>query len=272
MNWKKIAVPAVVLVVLAGVAGGVMYIFRQPALKPTTVNQNPTANLPINTIPVESRPFVTMAPDSSGHYVTLTVDKMTDKVQTEYELVYNTSNNNEDGALGHFDFGSESQPAVRKILLGTQSAGGAITFSEGVSAGSLTLSTDKVKLKEDFNFLHFDPKLAKDQDFPSTDGYFDVTIPAKSWKADTVVIVMKTFGLPAPVPAGKLVAGPYTFQAGNPLKTAVPVSVTLPAGQYQNLVLYTWGSGAWVKVAGAKVSGSSLSANSTGTIFIVTNE
>lgn len=268
---KKFVLPALGVVGL-GIVVLVVVLLKKPAEKPVTVTHKASDSLPINNIPVESRPFVTFAPDATGHYVTLTVDKMSQKVSTEYELVYNTSNNNEEGALGHFDFAAEQQPAVRKILLGTQSAGGAITFSEGVSGGSLTLTTDTMKVKEDFNFLHFDPKITKDQDFPSVDGYFDVTIPAKSWKADTVLIVMKTFGLPAPVPAGKLVAGPYTYQAGNLLKTAVPVSISLPAGSYQNLTLYTWQNAAWVKVTDAKVSGSTLSATSTGTIFIVTNE
>ena len=183
----------------------------------------------------------------------------------EYEMIYNASGKQE-GALGSIFLGSEKQPIVKSILLGSKSGGGKITYHEGVTGGSITVTYGETRLKESWNYLHFDPA---DPTLSSTDGRFTVTLPKSALKKDVVIITMKTFGYPTL--EGKVVTGPYGYFPQTPVKGTSSVSLKLPAGEHVNPTLYEWNGTTWKKLV-TKLTDDTISAPATGSVFLVTAE
>jgi len=195
--------------------------------------------IPVNTISIEERPFVTLTPDASGRNLTLTVSGAPTEGELEYELIYQAMDKQE-GVFGRLDLSSEPQPIAKKLLLGSKSAGGKVTYHEGVTGGTLTLAYQGVKLKESFNFLRFDPA---DPAVTSVDGRFGLEFAKDAFAKDTVIIVMKSFGLPAALPVKTAIkAGPYAYLVGTPPKGEITVSLRLPAGEHADPTLYGYNS------------------------------
>lgn len=233
-----------------------------------TVIDNNQPDLPINTIPLEERPFITLTPDKTGHTLSISVSGAPATGSMEYEMIYNATGKQE-GALGTIPLSGHAQPIVEDILLGSRSAGGATTYHEGVTGGSITLTYGQTRLKESWNYLHFDQL---DPTFSSTDAKFTVTLPKTALKQDQVIVTMKTFGYPkAGLPAmpAKLVAGPYGYFSQSPVKGNAQVSLKLPAGEHVNPTIYEWNGKTWNKLA-TKLNGDSVSSTATGSVFIVT--
>lgn len=226
--------------------------------------------LPVNTIPVEERPFLSLTPDLSGRNLELTILGVTHPEPLEYELLYNTEGSQE-GALGAVNISAGTGPFTKSILLGTRSAGGATTYHEGVTGGSLDITYGDIRLKEQFNFLRF---VSTEPLFTSSDARFNVTLPAKAFKDGQVIVVMKTFGLPAPMPEGAtLVAGPYGFFTPASVKGEVETLFKLAAGTYENAAIYTFVDEEWVVLKTTLVGEDSLKATSTsGSVFIVATQ
>lgn len=270
---SKPAIVAIIGIVIAVLAGVLLIKYKQSRPLPES-SEETALDLPINTLPISDRPFITLAPDATGRSLDISVSGAPREGSMEYELVYQASGKQE-GALGMLLLDSEIQPITKSILLGSKSGGGKVTYHEGVTGGSLTvtygISEDGMsgtRLKESWNFLTFDPA---DPVLSSTDGRFAVTLPKTALKKDARVVTLKTFGLPAPVPAGNLVAGPYGYYTVTPIKGAVTIELKLPAGQHTNPTLYAWEGKAWTKLK-ATLSADSLSAPTTGSVFIVTTD
>ena len=233
----------VVIFLLFALIGGLVAIKLRRSSSPSSssqVTQTPSP-LAVNTIPVTQRPFATLTPDVSGHNLFLYLDRPQTQATIDYEIVY-TAGNKEEGAFGHLDLAQEKLPITKKILLGSKSAGGSITYHEGVTGGYLALTYDQIKLKEDFNFLRFDPKNA--DGYSSVDARFTAYFSAKQLPKNTVVLIMKSFGLPQPLPQGKIIVGPYyvgTAKNIAPQKIEIRVSANQP-------VLYEYVKGEWVKL------------------------
>ena len=183
----------------------------------------------------------------------------------EYEMIYNASGKQE-GALGSIFLGSEKQPIVKSILLGSKSGGGKVTYHEGVTGGSITVTYATTRLKESWNYLHFDPL---DPIISSTDARFSISLPKTALKKDAVVITMKTFGYP-PL-EGKVISGPYGYFSQTPIKGNAQVSLKLPAGEHVNPTIYGWDGKSWSKLA-TKLTGDTVSAPATANVFVVTTE
>lgn len=263
INKKLLA--AVIGIVIAVPAGLWVVNSGKRSLVPTPT---PEPELPVNTIPVEERPFVTLSPDDSGRNLFFRVDGAGEIGEVEYELVYNATGKQE-GVFGRLDLEIETQPIEKKLLLGSQSAGGKITYHEGVTGGSLTLTTAETKLKEQWNFLRFD---SKDPVFSSSDGRFAATLEPKELKDNQVVIIMKSFGYPAEIPEGQqVVAGPYTLQTPAKLKKPATIELKLPAGEHVSPTMLGYDGTKWVELK-TQVEGDTLTADSTATVFVaVTN-
>lgn len=236
---KKVIITLLVLVLAIG--GFFIIRARRPADAP--VEEIEKASLPINDIPVEERPYITLSPDGPGRNLTLMIDRATVLETYEYELVYDAGDKQE-GAFGRIDLAKEDQPVEKSLLLGSKSAGGAVTYHEDVSGGSLTLTYDKVKLKESFNFLRFD---SAESDYPSIDGRLTVTLSSTALPKNAVIVIMKTFGLPAPV-EGTLRAGPYGVFTNTPPKGDVSLAITLSAGDYTDPTIIEWDGEEWVEL------------------------
>ncbi len=243
---------------------GIFYLTKKPA-STAPISQDTTPDLPINTTPLEDRPFITLSPDSTGRSLNITLSAAPTEGSLEYELIYNASGKQE-GALGSIFLGSEKQPITKSILLGSKSGGGKVTYHEGVTGGSMTITYDTTRLKESWNYLHFDPT---DPTISSTDARFSVTLPKTALKKDAVIITMKTFGYPAL--EGKVVSGPYGYFTQTSVKVPAQVSLKLPAGEHVNPTIFEWNGTVW-KTLPTKLTDDTVSATATANIFVVTVE
>ena len=268
-NMKKPALIATIVAIIIAVVSVVLDInYRQSHSGDTaTVVDNSQPDLPINTLAIEDRPFITLTPDSTGHSLDISVAYAPKEGSMEYEMIYNAAGKQE-GALGTIQLASETQPIIKEILLGSRSAGGATTYHEGVTGGSITLTYSDTRLKESWNYLHFDPT---DPSFSTTDGKLGVTIAKTGLKKDQVIVSMKTFGYPKTgLPDGaKVLVGPYGYFTQTPVKGNAQVSLTLPSGDHTNQTMYAWDGKTWQKLT-AKLATDTLTANSSANVFVVT--
>lgn len=267
--------PTLIFIGIIGLIGLIWLIWRNlPGKTPPPVD-NTVIDLPINTIPLSDRPFITLSPDSSGRSLNIQLSGAPEEGELEYEMIYNASGKQE-GALGSIFLSNEKQPIIKSILLGSKSGGGKVTYHEGVTGGSITVTYGETRLKESWSYLHFDPS---DPVISSTDAKFLVTLTKTALKADSVIIVMKTFGYPkAGLPAEpKVVAGPYGYFTQTPIKGSATVELKLPAGEHVNPTIFEWDGTTWKKLV-TKLSADNVSAPSTGSlpaqagVFLVTAE
>lgn len=257
---KKSLVVLIVLVLL-GLGLFALKRSKNPAVKPAVTTEEP--ELPVNTIPLEERPFITLSPDESGRNLIMSVSGAPTIGDLEYELVYNAADKQE-GVFGRLDLNLEKQPIKKTLLLGSKSGGGKVTYHEGVTGGSMTATYGSTKLKEQWNFLHFDPS---DPEVSSTDVRFGATLPKTALKKGQVVIVMKSFGLPGPV-TNKVVAGPYALLTPTPLKGEVLVELKLPAGEYNNPQILAFDGKSWLPLK-TTVSGETLTTTAENAMVFV---
>jgi len=263
MKNKKIIISSLVVVALFSL--GAFLILRKDS---SDIDSTPTPviSLPINTIPVEDRPYLNLTPDSTGRSLKLLLDNTDISEVVEYELVYQAGTKQE-GVFGRLNLATEDLPVVKDLLLGSRSAGGKTTYHEGITGGSLTLTYGETKLKESFNFLRFD---STDPVVSSPDARFSVKFADNAMLDNKVIVTMKTFGLPAVLPTRTILAGPYAYLT-NSVKGDVIVSIRLPAGEHINPTVYEYDTNSddWVALDG-KLSDDTVTATAnTGTTFIV---
>lgn len=266
---KKPTIIALIVVALV-ILVGIVIFFKKPGYVAPEVIEDPTLNLPINTLDLSERPFITLSPDSTGRSLDISLSGAPTEGELEYEMIY-TASGQQEGALGSIFLDSETQPITKPILLGSKSGGGKVTYHEGVTGGSLTLTYGETRLKESWNYLHFD---SSDPSFSATDGRFSVTLPKTALKDDSIIITLKTFGydksgLPQDA---KVISGPYGYFTQAPIKGTAAVELKLPAGEHVNPTLYEWDGKVWKK-ATAKLTKDSVTAASTaGSAFLVIAE
>jgi len=261
---KKSTIITLVAVLLVFILGAIFF-FKKSGTKPGKVVEETKVELPINTIPLEERPFITLSPDSTGRSLDISLSGAPSEGSMEYEMIYNASGKQE-GALGSIYLGTEKQPIIKSILLGSKSGGGKITYHEGVTGGSITVTYGETRLKESWNYLHFDPT---DPSISSTDGRFSITMSKTALKKDSVIITMKTFGYPKL--DGKVVAGPYGYFTQIPIKGAASVELKLPAGEHVNPIIHEWSGTAWKKLV-TKLKDDTVSAPVSSNVFVVIAE
>lgn len=265
MNKPMLA--AVIGIVVAIIAG--VFFIKKTGPKTVTPPVEEEVDLPINTIPIEQRPFITLSPDESGRSLDLYVSGAPTVGELEYELVYQTIEVQE-GVFGRLDLENEKQPIIKSLLLGSKSAGGKVTYHEGVSGGTVTVTYDSTRLKESFSYLKFDPK---DPTLLSTDGRFVATLTKTALKEGTRVLTMKTFGYEkAGLPeSSKVLAGPYHIAYAIDPRGEVGIEVKLPAGEHTNPTIYGWDGKSWKKLV-AKLGKDSLTTTSSLNSFLVVGE
>jgi hypothetical protein len=251
-----------VFLVFIGLITLIWLIWQKSPSKTTPAADTPL-DLPINTIPLDERPFITLSPDSTGRSLDISLSGAPTEGELEYEMIYNASGKQE-GALGSIFLGSEKQPIVKSILLGSKSGGGKITYHEGVTGGSITVTYGETRLKESWNYLHYDPS---DPTISSTDARLSIELSKAALKKDSVIITMKTFGYPKL--NGKVIVGPYGYFTQTEVKDSVKVSLKLPAGEHINPTIYELGGTTWKKLV-TKLDGDTVSAPATGSVFLVT--
>lgn len=264
---KKSLILGGIFVVVIGIAS---LVFLKKALNrnPDTITSDDTdLDLPVNTIPVSERPFITLSPDGGGRSLDFVVTAAPETGELEYELVYQAGEVQE-GVFGRLDLANEEQPITKSLLLGSKSAGGKVTYHEGVSGGTVTVTYGTTRLKESFNYLNFDPA---DPTLLSTDGRLVVTLPKTALKAETRVLTMKTFGYEKtglPKPDSKVLVGPYHIAYAAAPKGEMLVELKLPAGEHVNPTIYGWNGKSWVKLA-TKLGQDSVTTTTASTSYLV---
>lgn len=262
---KKSVILTLIAVILI-IASTIFLLTKKSNTTAPDVTDNTEIDLPINTLPLEERPFITLAP-IAGRSLEMKVSGAPKEGELEYEMIYSASGKQE-GAIGSIFLDTEVQPIAKSILLGSKSGGGKITYHEGVTGGSVTVTYGETRLKESWNYLRFDPT---DPVISSVDGRFIVTLTATALKKDTILTTMKTFGYEkAGLPDNaKVIAGPYSYYPETPAKGTATVEIKLPAGEHVNPTLYGWDGKTWSKVV-SKLTGDSVTASSTNNVFVVT--
>lgn len=268
MNKKTIIIiVSVILVIVLGI----FLLTKKSNTKTPAVTEDSAPDLPINVLSISERPFITLSPDSTGRSLDISLSDAPSTGSMEYEMIYNAAGKQE-GALGSIYLGTEKQPIIKSILLGSKSGGGKITYHEGVTGGSITVTYGENRLKESWNYLKFDPT---DPTISSTDVRFTMTFPMTAMKKDTVVITMKTFGYSKtglPVETTKVISGPYGYFAQTPVKGETMVSIKLPAGEHVNPTIYELTGSTWKKLV-TKLDKDTVSATATtGNVFLVMAE
>jgi len=264
---KSALIITIVVAIIALV--GIVWFMKKPNNQNAPVGDEPTVELPLNVLPIAERPFITLSPDSTGRSLDISLSGAPTEGELEYEMIYSASGKQE-GALGSIFLGSEKQPIVKSILLGSKSGGGKITYHEGVTGGSITVTYAETRLKESWNYLHFN---SEDPSISSTDVRFSVDLGKTALKKDSVIITMKTFGYEkAGLPEGaKVVTGPYGYFTQTEVKGSAKVSLKLPAGEHVNPTIYEWDGKTWKKLV-TKLDGDTVSSAATGHVFLVTAE
>ncbi|OGJ16620.1 MAG: hypothetical protein A2632_00975 [Candidatus Pacebacteria bacterium RIFCSPHIGHO2_01_FULL_46_16] len=210
---------------------------------------------PVNIIPQEERPYLSISPEADGKNILITVHTLKNTAtEVEYELEYQA------GTLLQGAFGALSLatlPASEKILLGSCSAGGACTYHADVKGGTLTtnfIGQTDYSLKTEWKFI--DNK-AKETSFSSKDGKFQ--LKAIALAKVRYLVLSQASGIPDGYP-GKLVSEPYSLELSAP--TTGEAEISIRATSEDVLTILGWNGSAWKsfpttqadKVASATVS------------------
>jgi len=245
---KKIIFIIIGLVVLMV---GIAFWFFQPfsSNKPFGNNPSPIGEktILVNTLPLEERPYITLAPKSHiepkslGHWVTMTIDNIQKFTRVEYEFEYQTSTMIQ-GGMGRIDFSREATPVSKEIAFGSESKG-KYKYDEGVYQGKFMLTFSDSKeavLKADFNL-----QKASQGTLSSVDGKVKIKLGENDLSADDFVIVASTLGIPAKLP-GKILSDPYGFYADGQRKLKNS-SLTFQAVGSQNAEIFGWNGTQWIE-------------------------
>ncbi|HZZ99024.1 MAG TPA: hypothetical protein VFG51_03760 [Candidatus Saccharimonadia bacterium] len=237
-NWVVLAVVAILLV------GGGVFAFTKMKGGASKVapsgTPKPKLSLPVNVIPVSDRPFVTLTP-TAAREVVIGVDKLKKQSDSvDFELEYSAIDKQE-AAIGSLQL-SGSAPFHKTLLLGSESAGGKITYHEGVTGGTLTLTfyNENYKLANDWAYI--DNRKPTTGIFSARDGKFDIDT-AKLLKNAQFVIVFNNPGLPATEDKA-LLAGPYTIDATSGLPTG-KANVKMHLSEAKPATILGWNGTSW---------------------------
>lgn len=161
-----------------------------------SVDPNDESNLV--DVPLAKRPVVSLIPTEDGHYLDLTVNKITlTSASLDYELLYKNADDVTQGVPGTVNIqGKDSYE--NKLLLGSESSG-KYRYDEGVKEGTITLRFRDgkgrlmAKFASDFTMFTETPNLI------SSDSNFKFILD-KAQK-NVFFVVMQTVGLPGPFPS-----------------------------------------------------------------------
>jgi hypothetical protein len=247
-----------VLVLLLLVGGGI-FAFTKMGKKPAddAKKEQPKKKKitePANVIPVSDRPYVIVEP-KGGNTVVIAVDEVKKTATTmDYELEYQTETNLE-GAVGSMELATV--PAMKDILLGSCSAGGACRYHKDVKGGTLLMKfagPENYVLKQDWKYIE-NPK--KETAFSSKNGMFQ--IESKDLASQRVMIIYNSPGY-AGKPAGTVISdGAYVLSTGGALtgKASLTMRATEAADK---AVIMGWNGKEWKEFA-TKVDGKSVTAD-----------
>lgn len=240
MQKKYVVIGAIALILVAAIAGGI-FAFKKVKTATTPQDTGPQKKriaLPVNVIPVTERPVMAISPSSSGKNITITVEALNKPAEeVELELEYQAGTLLQ-GYQGLLDVAA--LPAKQELLLGSCSAGGACTYHEDVTGGTLLASfrgADEYAVKSDWRFIE---NTEKEEKLASKDGKFSIEAPEIAKIPYTVIF--NSPGYESSVP-GTVVAEHYAvrFSTSGPDEATVSIRAT----EEGELKVVGWNGSEW---------------------------
>lgn len=235
---KPLLIAAGIFVLLASIATAVV-VFRSSSETP--VDEKPAKKRisePVNVIPREERPAITITPSSDAHYITINLLKLNKEASYgEYEVEYQTGSLLQ-GAEGPLDV--TAVPFSDTMLLGSKSAGGSTTYHEEVSRGKLLArfeGPENYAVKTEWKFIE---NTENETAFSSPDAKFQIS--SEDLESQKVMIIGDSSGLPEGY-EGTLVSQPYFISAARALSGSATVSIR--AEETGELTLIGWDGSKW---------------------------
>lgn len=240
-------------------------IFAKP--KPQIVR--PKVEEPVNTVPVSERIYTTIEINKSSKFplgkeviVAIADNKGASKI--EYELESQAGTTIQSG-IGSIDVKSEQKPYQKNILLGSCSAGGACSYYQDVTGGTLLLrfiDSSIGNLKGEWSYI----MPGNDGKLSSRDAKFQLDAPKLK---DAFTIVSQTMGLPKST-GGDILAGPYHIASTAPTTGDMNATIHLSDESPKAKLLF-W-DGSKYKTLTSTTIGKTLTAKiSTSGTYLVTN-
>lgn len=254
MNKKFI--PALVVIALVLVVGGVFAATRflggNNTVQPEE-QQKKRVTLPVNVIPLEERPLVTIEPLADGRNIEIGISAIRkDASEAEYDLRYQAGTLLQ-GASDVFDL--SELPLSEKILLGSCSAGGACTYHEDVKGGTLEMTftggSDPYALKSDWKYID---NQTKQTEFSSRDAKFQLN--TEDLGSSRYIIIFNAFGVPEGL-SGTVVSSPYSLTTASELSGEG--ELTIRANDDGGTTIMGWNGSEWQEFD-TQVDGKTLTA------------
>ena len=159
---------------------------------------------PVNVIPIEERPYVTLQPLVGRNLLEVTIHTLPKEAETvELILEYDRNKGVMDAVL--YTYLLTSIPYTDEAFLGSKSAGGHTTYHDDVIGGMIVMNFEDSDYALEFPWRYIDSEDSYEQ-LSTTDGRFQLVLEKPILKSK--VIVMETSGLPSEV-EGEFIAGPY---------------------------------------------------------------
>lgn len=229
---KNLRIGLVALVVAGILGAGAFFVLGKGREKNNGPLPTPTPEKYLE-VGVEDAPFVSITPSKDGHWLKVNLERIREAETIEFELAYETSEGVNQGAIG----GPYPVPAdgtyTKEILLGTESSGH-YTYHQGVKGGTLTVrlggGIGPRKFMADFILASGDDPLA------SADAVFSLS----EAKYDGYLVIMPTFGLPAPTEI-EITGEPYG------VFSPASMEISLKDIQFGEGDLLSWNGKRWVE-------------------------
>lgn len=248
---KKIIL--IILAVLVLLSGFIYWLLRpqfqnKPKKGFPEASQTSKKSIPVNTLPLEQRPYIvlepksTVEPQSLGHWVTMTIDRVGEFEKVEYEFEYTTGTMIQ-GGMGRLDFSQERPPVAKEIAFGSASKG-KYKYDEGINKGQFTFhfskGSEESALKTDFRL---ETKAVNGGIFRTADDKARLETGKTDLKDNDYLIVASTLGLPQTI-QGKIVVGPYGFYADSARKLTSSKIIFSKINQDNSVILF-WNGQTW---------------------------
>jgi hypothetical protein len=253
MNKKMILIGVAVLVVLAGLGGGLYYVFgAKPATTEEETKNKKRVSEPENILPVAERPVIYLVPKADGRNIDIVIHEVKkEATDAEYTLEYQT------GTLVQAQeniISLASLPATETVFLGSCSAGGKCTFHEDIGGGSLRTrfaGDQSYVLRQDWKYLD---NIEKESAFSSKDAFFQ--IESEDLASQRYLIIFNNPGYPEGL-EGTPASDPYVIQGSSALSGTA--NLTIRATQEGSLSIMGWDGEEWHEFTGT-VDGKSVTA------------
>lgn len=255
MNKNVVIVGGIIVAAL--VLGGGAYAWKKnqtagTAQKTAETPKKKKITDPVNVIAVDQRPYIEISPKDTRNITIAIKELKKPATSADYELEYQTETNLE-GAVGTLDVGQ--LPALKEILLGSCSAGGACRYHEGVKGGTFLIKfggAENYALKQEWKYII---NTAKESALSSKDAKFQ--IDSKALAKQSIVIIYNSPGYPKT--PGQVISETYVLSTLSPVKDKAKLTIRTNE-EASSVAVMGWNGTSWQEFA-AKADGKTVTAD-----------